>query len=485
MPLPRKSESEDNIEFIGTFPTWYEAGVGSGWIVGIIATVHVLFSHTAVGAALFFTYLATVAYRNDRPELLTYIKKYGLFLLIFSYVLGSITGPGIWYSTTVASPRGISALIHNFVWGWSAEWVFFVIEVVGVYAMIYLIGKIDLKSYVKIAWIFGGASLSTMLVIVGILSFMMWPGHESYAAQGGFLRAYYGPNQFAQLFMRASFMFTITAVVGGVIVSGMDTDALKREMARKLAILGIVSATAGFLGLNWYMNTLPEYADLIKENRLPERFGPSMAITLALTVGYFLLTFIRPKVLVPAFAGTMTVVILVFGLWPEETAREAMRKPYIAGQYMYSNQVVAKDVPGLGIKSEVPVIAEHGILASLPFLPDDLRTVTPDNAYEVGHAIALTLCSNCHSLSETGMRPIRNYYGDVTDVAAIRDYSKAAMATGATIYMPAMPLKDNEWEALAVYLAALEDDTVPASYAAAKRAELDVAALEPQAEGQN
>jgi hypothetical protein len=248
------------MEFLGLFPTWYEAGLGSGWVVGIIATIHVLFSHTAVGAALFFTYLATVAYRNDRPELLDYIKRYGLFLLVFSYVLGSITGPGIWYSTTVASPRGISALIHNFVWGWSAEWVFFVIEVVGVYSMVYLVGKVDGRTYMKIAWIFGGASLTTMLIIVGILSFMMWPGTEAYMEKGGYLNGYYGPNQFAQLAMRVAFMFTMTAVVGGIVVSGMKTEALKREMARKLALLGLVSAAAGFALLNWYMATLPPYA---------------------------------------------------------------------------------------------------------------------------------------------------------------------------------------------------------------------------------
>ena len=74
------------MDLIGLYPTWYEPGLGSGWVVGIIATVHVLFSHTAVGAALFFAYLSNKAYREDRPELLEYIKKYGLFLLIFSYV---------------------------------------------------------------------------------------------------------------------------------------------------------------------------------------------------------------------------------------------------------------------------------------------------------------------------------------------------------------------------------------------------------------
>src|SRR6056300_1809549 len=103
------------MEMLGLYPVWFEPTLGSGWIIGIIATIHVLFSHTSVGAALVFSYLAVVAYRKNRPELLDYIRRYGLFLLVFSYVLGSITGPGIWFSTTVGSPRGISALIHSFV----------------------------------------------------------------------------------------------------------------------------------------------------------------------------------------------------------------------------------------------------------------------------------------------------------------------------------------------------------------------------------
>jgi hypothetical protein len=129
--------------------------LGSGWVVAVISTIHVLASHTSVGAAMVFAYLAVVAYRQDKPELLDYIKKYGMFLLVFSYVIGSITGPGIWFSTTVASPRGISALIHSFVWKWATEWVFFVIEVVGVYMVVYMVGKVDQKTHLRMTVIFG------------------------------------------------------------------------------------------------------------------------------------------------------------------------------------------------------------------------------------------------------------------------------------------------------------------------------------------
>ncbi len=134
-----------------------------------------LFSHTSVAAALFFMALATITYRQNRPELLEFVKRYGLFFPVFSNILGSITGPGIWYLTSVASPRGISARIHSFVWEWATEWVFFMIELVGVYAPVYRVGKMDQRTHLKLTIILGIASNTTMLIILGILSLMMWP----------------------------------------------------------------------------------------------------------------------------------------------------------------------------------------------------------------------------------------------------------------------------------------------------------------------
>lgn len=453
------------MELIGLYPTWYEPNLGSGWVVGVIATIHVLASHTSVGAALLFAYLATRAYRDDRPELLDYIKRYGLFLLVFAYVLGSITGAGIWYSTTVASPRGISALIHSFVWKWATEWVFFVIEVVGVYLLVYLVGKVDRRTHMTMAWVFGLASYTTMLIILGILSFMMWPGKAAWFTEGGYLNGFYGANTFAQLAMRTAFMFTMTAVVGGIVAGGIKDPVFKAEIARKLAWLGIGSTLAGAALFQWYLNTLPATAHLVMENRLPGYFVPSLLAVLGGTLAWFIATLVQPRLLVTWAAAAMTVTVLVFGLWPEEVARESIRKPYVAGQYVYSNQVIARDVPGLGIRSELPVLERHGLLASHPFLPPELRQVHRGNARQVGEAIALTLCSNCHSLSPTGMRPIGRYLGGSTDVAAIATYLKGALAAGNTLYMPAMPLKDHEFEALAVYLAALEDPDVARRYA--------------------
>ncbi len=443
------------MELIGLFPTWYEPGIGSAWVVGIMSTIHVLFSHTSVGAAIFFMVLATIAYRQDKPELLEFVKRYGLFLLVFSYILGSITGPGIWFSTTVASPRGISALIHTFVWKWATEWVFFMIEVVGVYAVVYMVGKVDQRTHLRMTVILGLASYATMLIILGILSFMMWPGKPEFFTEGGYLNGFYGANTFAQLAMRTFFMFAITAVVGSIVTAGFKDVEFRRQMNRWLAIIGIVGVLVGGALFQWYLNTLPDYAHLVMENRLPEWFVTSLYATLGGMLVYFIAMLMTPRLITTVVAVTATVLMLVFGLWPEEVARESIRKPYVAGQYVYSNQIVSRDVPGLGIKSEIPVLEEKGVLKTHIFIPDRLREVTEENKVEVGKTLAMVLCSNCHSLTQTGVRPIGSYFGGNTDVTAIKGYLLGALATGNTLYMPKIPLKDNEAEALAAYLATL------------------------------
>ncbi|RVT52850.1 cytochrome c [Rubrivivax albus] len=442
---------------IGLYPTWFEPGVGSGWIVGIIATIHVLASHTSVGAAVFFAGLAVYAHRVDKPEYLDFIRRYGLFLLVFSYVIGSITGPGIWYSTTVASPRGISALIHSFVWKWATEWVFFVIEVVGVYMLVYLAGKVDRRTHLNIALVFGLAGYTTMLIIIGILSFMMWPGQPEWFTDGGYLNGFYGANTWAQLALRTAFMLTMTAVVGGIVASRFEDADVKRRVLRVLAWVGIVSTVAGALLQRWYLATLPESALVVLENRMPAGYAPAMATVLALTLAWFVWTLVQPRRVHMAMASVMTVALLVLGLWPGETTRESIRKPFVAGQYVYSNQVIARDVPGMGIRSELPALEAHGFLKLHPFAPDALRQVDGSNLLEAGRFLALTTCSNCHSLTNTGMRPLARYFGGNTDVPALAAYLQAALSTGNTMYMPTIPLRDDEAEALATYIASLSD----------------------------
>lgn len=444
------------MDIIGQFPLFYFPEYGSAWMMGITGTIHILASHTSVGAAMLFAFLAYKAYKENRSDLYPYMKKYGMFLLIFSYVIGSITGPGIWYTATAASPRGISALIHNFVWVWATEWVFFVYEVIGVFVLVYFIDKIDKKTHLKLTFSFALASVGTLALIIGIISFMMWPGTQSYYLTGSASDAFFGTNTFPHMFLRIGFMIMLSGVIGLLISSAIKKDnaALSNELTKKM---GYISMLGGFLVLfffMWYMGTLPDNAHAVFNITKEEVIQNRILITIIFSL-YFLIAIIKPNYISTPLAGVMIFVILIGGIWPGEKLRESMRKPYVAGQYIYSNQIISRDVPGKNIKSELPIIAEKGLLQVNPFVPENLKVITEENKLQAGELLTKMACSNCHSLENSGKyRPLKDRLMgmDKEGIKAIL----YAIGNGGMSYMPSLSLPEHETDAIAEYLASLK-----------------------------
>ena len=441
------------LELIGLYPAWIEPGKGAGWMIGVIATIHVLFSHASVGAALVFAWLARRAVTAGQPQHIDFIRRYGAFLLIFSYVLGSVTGPGIWLAATAASPRGISTLIHNFVWLWATEWVFFLIEVAGVYLLVYLAGRVPVKTYLRFSTIFALASVSTLLIIVGILSFMLWPASPEWMKTGGVLTSFFGETMFAQLFMRLFFMLTIAAVVGGFAAAKTQDPVEKAYIVRTLSGIGIFGSVMGTACLLWFTNSFTPNAVDMMQTRLPSVFPYLMAASVIVTLLYFLATAWKPGIISTVTAAVAALVILILGLAPGETAREMVRKPWIAGEYMYANQIIGRDVPAAGIKSELPLLEKKGVLQTHPFVPQNLRN--PQNRWErleAGRVVAMTLCAGCHSLTASGLRPMKKYFPADVKPEDVKAWLAAGLHRGHIAYMPAVPLPELDRSVLAEFL---------------------------------
>lgn len=56
-------------------------------------------------------------------------------------VFGSIAGVGIWFVIALVNPAATSLSIHNFVFGWAAEWVFFTIEIAAAFIYFYMFAR--------------------------------------------------------------------------------------------------------------------------------------------------------------------------------------------------------------------------------------------------------------------------------------------------------------------------------------------------------
>ncbi len=111
------------------YPVWDVPFIGSGLVVAIIAIIHVLISHLAIGGGAFI-YVAE--YWSDRQKngqaIRDWLHKYATYFLVYTTVFGAVTGVGIWFAIQLANPEGTSLLIHQFVFAWAIEWVLFLGE---------------------------------------------------------------------------------------------------------------------------------------------------------------------------------------------------------------------------------------------------------------------------------------------------------------------------------------------------------------------
>ena len=110
------------------YPFWNVPHIGSGWVIGLIAIFHIMISHFAVGGGLYLPLAERKARREGRQDWLAILQGHSKFFLVLTGVFGAVSGVGIWFSIGLANPEATSTLIHNFVFGWAIEWVFFMVE---------------------------------------------------------------------------------------------------------------------------------------------------------------------------------------------------------------------------------------------------------------------------------------------------------------------------------------------------------------------
>ncbi len=431
------------------YPQWFVPTIGSAIVIALIACFHILPSHLATGAFWFNVYVENKAVKENRSELLEFLKKYALLILIFSFIYGSLTGVGIWFAAAVSSPRAISLLIHNYVWGWATEWVFFIIEITAIYAYYYTLGKIDPVNHLRLGWIYAWGSWISMVIITGILAFMLTPG--KWLQTGGFFDGFFNPTYFPQLFTRTAFMFTVASIYALIAVSFVKNESVKVEIARKAGIWGLAGLALTFILGAWYFAKLPSEAKNLL-NTLPymKTLMKVMIVCLVITAIYLVIFgFAIPKYN-NLITGIISALILLFAIFGYEGIREGLRRPYIVNYVMYgSSQIIARDLPAKGVKSEVDEIKKNGILSRLYYLPKEYRTITPENQLKVGEVIAIHLCSGCHSLAKDGwIRPLPKLIAGMD-----KDTIKSLIQSfDSSPYMPPFVGNEAELDALSAYL---------------------------------
>jgi mono/diheme cytochrome c family protein len=440
------------------YPVW-DVAFGAGLLIALVAVLHVFVSHFAVGGGLFLVLTERKARRNRDTALLGWLKSHTKFFVLVTVVYGAVSGVGIWFTIGLISPMATSNLIHAYVWGWAIEWVFFFIEITA--ALLYLYGweKLEAQLHQWYGWIYFIAAFASMVIINGIITFMLTSGR--WVQNHEFWTGFFNPTYFPSL----AFRFAISLALAGIyalITASVQRDAALKARIVRWSALWIVPSLAVLPALGWwYVRKIP--AEVWASARGPMPTGTHFAvlagILLTVTFALTLFTLIRPGRLHLAFSLLVALVALG-SMGSFEFVREAIRKPYVIGNYLYANSLYATPMPGDGGFS-VEKIDDAGVLNSAKWL--SIRELTKENQVAVGREIFRVECESCHTTDS--YRGLKKYLG-------LRQWDQnriQAMLTSLDVMhngvMPPFAGTDSERAALAAFLSTVQPATAGASVA--------------------
>ncbi len=327
------------------YPVWNVPMLGSGLVVAIIAIVHVLISHIAVGGGAFIAVAELWASRQEDGERVrAFLLKFVRYFLVYTTVLGAMTGVGIWFAIGLANPEATSLLIHQYVFAWATEWVTFIGELSVLYYYYYGWETNSRRMQVVLAVLYFVIAWCSLVIINGILSFMLTPGGwtpENRDIAAGFFNPTYAPS----LIGRTLVMFVLAGLFAVLVATRVDDDFKERVIGLAARFVLPAALLAPFCVV-WFWYMMPESAQKIwaggvvgvAGGRLEAcaRYSWLAVITGTLIVAGTLVLALRPRAATTS-AAVALLVIAQLGMLGGEFFREMARKPYVIHGTLYSN----------------------------------------------------------------------------------------------------------------------------------------------------
>ena len=419
------------------YPVWQLGFLGGGFLIAVIAIIHVYIAQFAVGGGLFLVLTEHLARRNNDPGILEYVRKHTKFFLLLTMVAGALTGVGIWFTISLLSPSATSVLIHTFVFAWGTEWTFFVIEIVSLFIYYYTFDRLSKRNHLIIGWIYFGAAWMSLFVVSGIIDFMLTPG--AWVENNNFWSGFFNPTFWPALFFRTFFSIIIAGLFGFLTASFLKDKELRTTMLRYSAKWLLVPFVLFLASSWWYKASLPPHIEEIIFQKMPQLRN---AITIFLVcsplliLGGLIMAIRMPSGLSRTMAAVMLAIgFMYFGAF--EFLREGGRRPYIIYDYMYSNAILKKDVDQ---------VAQTGVLNQAKWIEN--RTVSQANVQEAGREIFNVLCLSCHSIGG----PLNDIQQQVSKNAPEELNLIFATMGKERPYMPPFPGNEYEKQLLIYYL---------------------------------
>ncbi|NDV20505.1 cytochrome BD ubiquinol oxidase subunit I [Pseudodesulfovibrio sp. JC047] len=445
------------------YPIWQLSTLGGGFWIALIATIHVYVAHFAVGGGLFLVLTEQAAYRTNNIHLLEWAKKHTKFFLLLTMVFGGVSGVAIWFTIALLAPEATIILIKQFVFGWAAEWVCFLGEIVALIIYYYTWNTMNRRDHVILGWLYFIFGWFSLFLINGIVGFMLTPGE--WLQTKDFWDGFFNPSFWPSLVFRTFFSAACAGLFGFVTATRIPDEETRMLAVRSCSTWTILGVLAVIVSGWWYIAALPapQYEMvMLKSHRVAGFMQWFWIFSLATIIGGLLLAIRAPKTI--SFPLALVVLLAGQGLFGSfEFIREAGRKPYLIWDTVYSTSI---------LKAHMPTINQNGAIASAKWAPPELKDgITETNWKQAGAFLYQLECSACHSIGGP-MNDIRKR------TAMFNTDGLDAMLTGMgklNTYMPPFAGKPDERLTLARYITEELNGTPPSD--PTERPEL--AAVEP------
>jgi cytochrome bd ubiquinol oxidase subunit I len=435
------------------YPVWDVPFLGAGLVVAIIAIVHILISHIAVGGGAFLFVAEMWADRQpDGARVRAWLHRYATFFLVFTTVAGAMTGVGIWFSIQLAGPEATSLLIHQFVFAWATEWVAFIGELTVLYLYYYGWSVSSRRMQVFLAGAYFVIAWISLVIINGILTFMLTPGGWTLANKD-IAAGFFNPGYTPALLLRTVVMFLLAGLSALVVASRIDEEDLKERVVRFAVKWVVPAALLAPIFMIWYWSKLPSQPVKLAYEGVAGLAGGkleilSRAVWLAAMAGSLLVAGalvigLRPRAVTTTAAAAMLGMALL-GIAGAEFFREMARKPFVVRDVLYSNSLWVADADA--------TTRAKPFLSRAHWHPE----VAPLSAQH-GEWVFRLQCASCHTLH--GYRAL-----DTRTAAWSGVFGFKWLATmDSQGVMPPFQGNEQDRAALAAYLVSMQGATISGS----------------------
>jgi hypothetical protein len=361
-----------------------------GMIIGGLGIVHVFLAQFAIGGGMLMCYFQWLAQTGRSAHARRFLDSYFQFLVLGSFVLGALTGVGMWFTAIQVSPRTIGLMVGEFHWLWATEWTFFCLEIFAGYTFYRYVRNLPDRSRMRLLVLYSVAAWMSLFWINGILSWQLTPGAwaETRSLWGGF----FNPSFWPSLLYRTVVSMAIAALVACVVVSTMtdlDREArrgLINRAAHLLAPIGLIPLLA-----LWYFAVIPEdsRAWVLGGSTTMTLFAGIAGGASLLVGGYAILGLIRQKLYINGATATLLCALAFGATAGGEFVREGVRKPYTVRSALYSNSIRPEQVAEL---------RRIGSVTRDPYPLKDAGSY-PNDQLRLGAKVYRFQCSVCHTLA--------------------------------------------------------------------------------------